>query len=115
MNQRKSVENKPSDVETGGRDNLPGQAHQSPANRVGGIRHRADVISIRALSGNCKNLICDVKGAGQEKKIEAQSTKAQVRGGPTRSSVEVPVMGAERRGWSDLLKSVCQPIEGRNM
>ena len=55
---------------------------------------------------------CDVKGAGQEKKIEAQSTKAQVRDGPTRSSVEVLVMSAEQRGWGDLLKSVCQPYEG---
>ncbi len=60
---------------------------------------KAGVSSIRALLWNCKNLICDVKGADQEEKIEAQSAKAQVRGGPTRSSVEVPVMGVERRGW----------------
>ena len=115
MNQRQSVENKPTDVETGGRDNLPGQAHQSPANRVGGIRHKADVIPIRALSWNCKNLICDVKGAGQEKKIEAQSTKAQVRGRPTRSSVDVSVMGTEPRGWGDLWKSVCQLEKGKSV
>ncbi len=79
---------------------------------MGGIRHKADAISTWALLWNCKNLICDVKGAGQEKKIEAQSTEAQIRDGLTRSSVEVPVMGAERRGQGDLLKSVCQPDGG---
>ena len=41
---------------------------------------------------------CDVKGAGQEKKIEAQSTEAQFGDGLACSSVDVPVMGAEQRG-----------------
>ncbi len=30
---------------------------------------------------------------------EGESTDAEHRGGPTRSSVEVSVMGMERRGW----------------
>jgi len=30
---------------------------------------------------------------------EGESTEAGHRGGPTRSSVEVSVMGRERRGW----------------
>ena len=30
---------------------------------------------------------------------ESESTDAGHRGGPTRISVEVPVMGMERRGW----------------
>jgi hypothetical protein len=30
---------------------------------------------------------------------EGKSTDAEHRGGPTRSSVEVSVMGMERRGW----------------
>ena len=34
---------------------------------------------------------------------ESESTEAGHRGGPTRSSDEVPVMGLERRGWIDQL------------
>jgi hypothetical protein len=34
---------------------------------------------------------------------ESESTDARHRGGPTRSSDEVPVMGVERRGWTDRL------------
>jgi hypothetical protein len=30
---------------------------------------------------------------------ESESTDTEHRGGPTRSSVEVSVMGMERRGW----------------
>lgn len=42
--------------------------------------------------------IRDVKGAGQVKKSEAQSTEARSEGGSPRSSVDAAVMVAERRG-----------------
>jgi hypothetical protein len=41
---------------------------------------------------------CDAKGKAQALKREADSTDAQPRGGATRSSEEVAVMAAERRG-----------------
>jgi len=65
------------------------------------------------LCGTAGTWSCDVKGAGREKKIEAQNTEAQSRGGPTRSSVEDPVMGLERRGRLVLLKYVSTRM-GRN-
>ena len=37
---------------------------------------------------------------------EDESTDAEHRGGPTRSSDEGPVMGLERRGWIDRLYDV---------
>jgi len=65
------------------------------------------------LCGTAGTWRCDVKGAGQEKRIEAQSTEAQPRDGPTRSSVEEPVMGLERRGRIVLLEHVSTCM-GRN-
>jgi ribosomal protein L2 len=58
------------------------------------------------LCGTAGTWCCDVKGAGQEKKIEVQSTEAQARDGLTRISVEEPVMGLERRGRIVLLEHV---------
>ena len=47
--------------------------------------------------GTCRP---DAKGETQVGSThEGESTDAGHRGGPTRSSVEVPVMGVERRGW----------------
>lgn len=40
----------------------------------------------------------DAKGACQAKKSEAQSTDAGSEDRPTRTSVDVPVMGTEQRG-----------------
>lgn len=91
----------------------PGQVHRQPANWVGDVRQRDGASSIQALVWNCKNLHCDVKGDGQEKKIEAQSTEAQCRGGSTRSSDEAAVMAVERRGRVGLLDSV-STRKGRN-
>jgi len=62
---------------------------------------------------NCKNLHCDAKEDGQEKKIEALSTDAYCRGGSACSSDEVAVMAAERRGWIGLLNSA-STRKGRN-
>ena len=39
---------------------------------------------------------------------EDESTDARHWGGPTRSSVEGPVMGLEQRGWVRLLRFVVQ-------
>jgi hypothetical protein len=39
---------------------------------------------------------------------EGESTDARHWGGPTRSSVEGPVMGLEQRGWVRLLRFVVQ-------
>ena len=80
---------------------------------MGGVRHRDGASSILALVRNCKNLHCDAKEAGQEKKIKALSTDAQCRGGPACSSDEAAVMAAERRGWVGLLKSA-STRKGRN-
>ena len=47
--------------------------------------------------GTCRP---DAKGETQVGSThEGESIDAGHRGGPTRSSVEVPVMGMERRGW----------------
>jgi hypothetical protein len=40
----------------------------------------------------------DVKGEGQVKKSEAESTDVRAEDGPTRSSEDASVMDAERRG-----------------
>lgn len=69
--------------------------------------------SILALVRNCKNLHCDVKEDGQEKKIEALSTNAQRRDGPVCSSDEAAVMAAERRDRVGLLNSASTRM-GRN-
>ena len=80
---------------------------------MGGVRHRDGASLILALVRNCKNLHCDVKEDGQEKKIEALSTDAQGRGGLACSSEEVAVMAAERRGRIGLLNSA-STRKGRN-
>ena len=65
---------------------------------MGGVRHREGASSIQALRWNCGNSARDAKGACQVTKSEAQSTDARAEDGPTRMSVEAPVMGAEQRG-----------------
>ena len=57
----------------------------------------------RLFCGTAGTRCCDVKGDGQEKKIEAQSTEAQSGDGPTGISVEGSVMDLERRSRADLL------------
>ena len=65
------------------------------------------------LCGTAGTWCCDAKGAGQEKKIEVQSTEAQAGDGPTRISVEESVMDLEQRGRFVLLKNVTTRM-GRN-
>lgn len=57
----------------------------------------------RLICGTAGTRCCDVKGDGQEKKIEAQSTETQSGDGLTCSSDEGSVMDLERRGRADLL------------
>jgi RNA-directed DNA polymerase len=64
---------------------------------------------------NCRNLGCDAKGAGQEKKIEALSTEAQHRGGPICTSDEGSVMDLEQRDRIVLLKHASTYGEERVM
>jgi len=52
----------------------------------------------RRFGGTAGTRNGDVKGACQVKKSEALSTNARFEGGPTRMSVEGPVMGMEQRG-----------------
>jgi hypothetical protein len=51
----------------------------------------------RLFCGTAGTCSCNAKGDGQEKKIEALSTKVQHRGGPICMSVEAAVMAAEQR------------------
>ena len=57
----------------------------------------------RLFCGTAGTRRCDVKGDGQEKKIEAQSTEAQDGDGLACSSVEGSVMDLEQRRRADLL------------
>ncbi len=82
---------------------------------MGGVRHRDGASSIWALVRNCRNLGCDAKGAGQEKKIESLSTEAQPRGGPICKSNERSVMDLEQRGRIVLLTHASTDGEERVM
>jgi hypothetical protein len=81
-----------------GSDVAPGLAWTLPAYGPRGVRHRGSAILIRALTLNCGNLRWRCQGKGTSVKREADSTNAPSRGGATRSSVELPVIGRERRG-----------------
>ncbi|PSM31986.1 hypothetical protein BVG81_002550 [Haliangium sp. UPWRP_2] len=76
----------------------PGSAWRRPAYWPCDVRHRGSASAVRAPMLNCGNLRRFCKGKGPSAKHEADSTDGPSRGGATRSSVEVPVMGMERRG-----------------
>ncbi len=97
-NHRSGVEIAFDDIKTRGRKYLWEEPIGNPAYWVGGVRRRGGVISIRARLWNCGNSERDAKGDGQAKQSKALSTDARTEDGPTRSSVEASVMGAERRG-----------------
>ena len=97
-NHRSGVEIAFDDIRTRSRKYFWDEPIGSPAYRVGGVRRRGGVISIRARLWNCGNSERDAKGDGQAKQSKALSTDARTEDGPTRSSVEASVMGAERRG-----------------
>ena len=79
-------------------DVAPGAVWTLPAYGPRGVRHRGSAILTRAPMLNCGNLRWRCQGKGASVKREADSTDAPSRGGATRSSVELPVMGRERRG-----------------
>ena len=113
MNHHFNVENTHRRHQNRGLGISPGSAHREPVYWVGGVRQRDGANSILALVRNCKNLHCDAKEDGQEKKIEALSTDARCGGGPVCSSDEAAVMAAERRGRIGLLNSA-STRKGRN-
>jgi hypothetical protein len=76
----------------------PGSAWREPAYWPCDVRHRGSASSVRAPTLNCGNLRSRCEGKGTSAKREAESTDARSRGGATRSSDEVSVMGMERRG-----------------
>lgn len=92
----------------------PGQAHQKPAYRVGGVRHRNGAISIWALRRNCGNSGHDAKEEGQVKESETESTDAWVEDGPICISVDAPVIGAERRDRIASAESAANSFERMN-
>jgi len=79
---------------------LPGKVQREPAYCLDGVRHAGGVNLIQALVWNVGTCRPDAKGEAQVGSThEGESTNAGHRGGLAHSSVEVPVMGMERRGW----------------
>ena len=93
------------------------QGWQIPVYRPAGIRHRGGVTSIQALMRNVGTCRPDAKGevqAGGPR--EDESTEAGHRGGATRSRVEGPVIGLDRRGcvvrlWNEANQQWEEPRE----
>jgi hypothetical protein len=88
------------DVKTGGLPLPPEEPRGNLLTIWVASSHAGGVNLDQALVWNVGTCRPDAKGetqAGRTRKSE--STDAGHRGGPTRSSVEVPVMGMERRGW----------------
>lgn len=77
---------------------------------MGGVRRRGGVSLIRAHPWNCGNSGLDAKRESQVKKSEAERIDARFEDGPTGSSVEAPVMGAEQSSGSAvfLLRCLCR-------
>ena len=79
---------------------LPGKVQRKPAYCLDGVPHRGGVNLDQVLVGNVGTCRPDAKGETQVGSThKSESTDAGHGGGPTRTSVEVPVMGMERRGW----------------
>ncbi len=113
MNHYQSVEIHLDDIKTGdgkvSRDEPIGYLFTGWA--MSGIKMaRAQFRLFCGTAGTCR---CNAKGDGQEKKIEALSTKVQHRDGPICMSVETAVMAVEQRDRVDLLTRV-STCEGMN-
>ena len=79
---------------------LPGKVQRKPVYCLDGVRHAGGVNLNQALVRNVGTCRPDAKGETQVGTThEGENTDAGHRGGLTHSSVEVPVMGMERRGW----------------
>ena len=87
------------DVKTGGNSLTRDESGGRPDFCPDGIRHEGGVTLDQASVWNAGTCRFDAK---EETQIggpyEGESTDAEHRGGATRSSVEGPVMGLERRG-----------------
>lgn len=102
MNHYKSVEIHLDDIKTEGgifsQDESIGNLSSGWA--MSGLKMaRAQFRLFCGTAGTCS---CNAKGDGQEKKIEALSTKVQHRDGPICMSVEAAVMAVEQRDRVDL-------------
>ena len=87
------------DVETRGNSLTWDESGGWPDFCPGGIRHKGGVTLNQASLWNAGTCRPDVKGETQiGGPYEGEITDAGHRGGATRSSVEGPVMGLERRG-----------------
>ena len=88
------------DVETGVLTLSQDKVQRVPAYCLDGVRHAGGVNLIQAFVRNVGTCRPDVKGETQGGSTpKGESTDAGHRDGPTRISVEVSVMGMERRGW----------------
>ncbi len=70
--------------------------------------------SEQALVRNMRTCRPDVKGEAEVGEPPSESTDAGHRGGPSRSSDEVSVMGVEQRGWPVRSNDEGQPYSGRS-
>ena len=88
----------------------PGQGWGELADCLTGIRHEGGVTLIQALVRNVGTCRPDAKGEAQAEGLrKSECTEAGHRGGVTRSRVEGPVMGLDRRGGVVRLYSVGNP------
>jgi hypothetical protein len=93
-------------IKTGGADMAPGQIWRIPVYWPGGARHGGDASLIccfrvergKAGPDSCAPARVEKGSVPSGRNREGPSTGAGLVGGPARSSDEVPVMGAERRG-----------------
>jgi len=91
---------------------FPGQALTQAGVGQSGNRHRSGMSSEQALVRNMRTCRSDVKGEAKAENPRGESTKAEHRGGPSCSSVELPVMGRERRRWLVRFEADRQPVMG---
>ena len=75
-----------------------GRARRLPDDWAGGDRRRGGVSRTQAFVWNCRNQASDAKEKLKRSKPRGESTDTEDWDGPSRSSVEDPVMGAEQRG-----------------
>ena len=98
MNRLRRVENLKAMSKPGGLI-VPGQVSRIPVYWRGGIRHEGGVNLIPGSSMQRGNLSLPMlREKSKWRTREDESTDAEHRGGPTRSSVEVPVMGTGAKG-----------------
>src|ERR1035438_9299141 len=84
-----------------GRFGSLGQVQQAPVYGLDGDRQISGASLAQAFMRNMGTWRSDAKGETQKgSPRKGQSTNAERRGGPPRSSEEAAVMAVERRGWA---------------